>query len=689
MWTILCVILIVIELAILSFFVINKIKKGKLHQTFIFLVLVFVCNLALYLIPYIYELVELKNESNHVLDILACVMDSITLFVGDYDIDFAKEFSEVTYSYTFAYLLGAILALLGTISTALEVFNARIVNSFKVRKCFKQEYCDIVLFDNELSLKYAKNNPNSVLLLDEKKYTKDDYNSLIKKGYIVIRKTFNIELLTSKIFNDETRYNIICPTQQDEFFKIIETFISYKKSDKQKKNIELFVEISEEKVETVKREIIEKNGLEKCINVFSRNELMVRDFVEKHPITEHLPKEFIDEDTSIKLDKKINVFFLGFSKLNEELYRQFIINNQLVCYEKEYKVFPINYQIYEERFDRSNIISINELKNDLLELEKNKEDYYPLPELPYNTTYHFKKSPLFKDNLNNVINMINENNSYSYIIIDMDDEYKNIELGVKIKTLLAEKNNYHIFVRNGNNYTKDDNDITYFGNFKQYFNHDVIVKERLAKMAKTLNKVYFTQQMADQKDDPNFEELVNKKAEESWDNSHFFTIFSNISSAISLRVKLNLLGLNYFDDGKGNNIDLINKKYIREDNYDYQDYFTKSIRNALLAQEHARWNAYHLLNDFLPLSKSSISVKNQNETNVSFNLKNLNSKKHACLTSFNGLNVLSNDLASKASKLLNKKIEVETYDLYKYDESLMLSVSELMEELKYSIEKKK
>lgn len=680
MWDLICIILIAIEIILLDIFVITRLKKKKLHQTIQFLVAVFICNLLLYFIPYLYSLIELKEESNYVLDVLAMIMDSLKLFLGDINIDFAKEFSEVTPIYTYSYLLGAVLALIGTISTALQAFNARIVNSFKVSKCLKQEYCDIVFGNDELSLKYAKKNKNTILFLDEKTTTKDDSTSLMNKGYLVIRKVFNLEFLKSNSFNNQTKYNLIFPMQDDKFFKVIETYISYSRDNEYKSNIELYLEISEEKVSTVKREIIEKYELQNKINVFSRNELMVRDFIERHPVTEFLSKDFFSEDTSIKSDKKINVFFLGFSKLNEELYRQYIINNQLVYFDKQYKVFPLNYQIFEEKLDRSSILSINELKNDLLELQNNKKEYYSLPELPYSTTYHFKKSPLIKDNLLNILNNVKEDNSYTYIIIDVNDDYQNIDLGLKVNLMLSAYSNYHIFVRSNNKYTVDKNNISYYGNFEQFFNHEVIVKENLSKMAKTLNKLYVKQQLRDCN-----EELINNIAEENWNKFNDFTIFSNISSALSLRLKLNLLGLDYISDGKGENINIIEERYIRNEEYNYQDYKRQSIKNALLAQEHARWNAYHLLNEFLPLRKEDISIKNQTEENISFNLKNLDNKKHACLTTFNGLDLLSKDLSKRSSKVLNRNISIEEYDLYKYDESLMLSICDLMKELNYSI----
>lgn len=60
-------------------------------------------------------------------------------------------------------------------------------------------------------------------------------------------------------------------------------------------------------------------------------------------------------------------------------------------------------------------------------------------------------------------------------------------------------------------------------------------------------------------------------------------------------------------------------------------------------------------------------------------------KRHACLTSFKGLDDLSSFLASEASKILKKEIKKEVYDFYIYDESLILSADEILAELGYSV----
>ena len=194
--------------------------------------------------------------------------------------------------------------------------------------------------------------------------------------------------------------------------------------------------------------------------------------------------------------------------------------------------------------------------------------------------------------------------------------------------------------------------------------------------------MYYQEKLIEYKEKDNYDALVEKQANESWINQSYFSMYSNIYSALSLRIKLNLLGLDYVADGKKENLELISQRY--NEGLRKESYFVRSRRNALLAQEHARWNAYHLLNEFMPLRKDDITYQ-VNDDKIKFSIKDMDAKKHACLTTFKGLDELSIYLAKKASKILDKEVSKEEYDYYIYDEALIRSARELLEELGYSV----
>ena len=673
MWNIISILILIIEAVLLLAFVVGRFQKRRLNETTLFIGVLIVVNYSLHLVPFLYGVLELGQESNVILGMLDCLGATIKLFVGEANVEAVSGFAEAFPHFSVAYTLGVVIALLTTISTAIEAFSSSIVNSFRLAKAFKKDGCDIVVGNGAKALHYAKT-CNAVLLLDD--VDKETVKELIEDGYVVLRKGFTVQLLGSRQFNATTRYNIVC-TEAEKALDYIDTFIEYKKAETNAKNIYLYVELEGEKAETVRREIIEKNGMEAFIDTFSTSELLARTFTHANPVTGYLPKEYI-ENAAIKTGTEISVFVLGFGTLGQEVYRQSVLNNQLVTFDGEYKVLPINYYLCDTGIDATewNIGGLPEVLGEL-----NAAEYFPLPELPFKTTV-IDRTPASREVLTAIKKQVQKDNNYTLIIIDTDEDCRNIEIGAKLKTMLFGAENYHIFVRSEAAYTEDDEIVTYFGNSEDVFNHDVIVNDSLSAMAKKLNEVYTAQYAgAEERNRSDFAQYIQQKAEKDWNSFDYFTLYSNIYSAMNLRTKLNLLGLDYVKDGNGANTALIGERHGHKGEYAYSEYFTPSVRNALIAQEHARWNAYHLLSEYLPLDKNGITVKSQDGKKVRFNVKNTAAKKHACLTTYNGLNDLSAYLAEKAGN----GCTAADYDYYIYDEMLITTAEELLTSLGYSV----
>ncbi len=681
-----CWILLIAEGALLITFILGKLLKKNISNTFVYLAIAYIINLIINLIPDLYETIKQEQYSSIFLYTLKNILSTPAVFVGKIDFPDAIEFGEIVSMYPYVYLLGALIAMLGTVFAAVEALSRRIINVFKLHFRLHNNSCDIVVGTSEQALLYVKNNKDCVLLTN-KVVSKEALTKYISLGYVVWNKVLSVKLLQSITSSTTSQYNLICFSEGNDFFSYIDTFVDYQNDEeKNKLNIKLFLEVDEDKLATVRGEIVEKNGYEHLITAFSRNELMARSFVEDYPVTKHLPKEFILEDASIKANTKINVFYLGQTALSEEIFRQYSINNQLVSYKKkEYAVNPINYFFFDESF-KTNNYAIKDLLPSLKSL--GTDDYVTIPEAPFNVSYPTKPSTL-KDEISNILSKLNTKNSYSYIVIDFGDEYKNVELGSRLKALFSEYDNFHIYVCAQEKYSVDEEHLTYYGNFNSVLTHDVIVNEGLAIMGKAVNKMYFKELLIDKKDSPDYLKFVEKEAQISWEKQNYFTLYSNIYSALSLRIKLNLLGLDYVKDGKAENLELIKEKYDSSSfSKEYNSYFEQSKKNALLAQEHARWNAYHLVNEYLPMPKEKIVATANNGEYVKFVTKNTVLRKHACLASFKGLDNLSSYLASKASNILGKEVATDVYDYYKYDEALISSAEDILRELGYSIVKK-
>lgn len=682
MWTGLSIFLLVLELLVIGLFIVGRIRKKKLSETLPFLGMVFVVNFLLNLLPMLYNRLVLQAQSNIFLDLFDCIMNTVQMFLGEAESSAAADFAEAVPLFSFVFLLGACIALLATISTALVAFHNTLRNGLLLARMRKKPACDIVLGCGEAAKAYARDRAAILMLGDD--IDRDTALALMEDGYAVLRRNFSKEFLASPLLCRDTRYAIIVPKDCSNSLECLNAFVDHYQNEKKPKNLHLYLEAAGDQAATIHRQIIEQNALEDVIRLFSAEELLARTFVEAHPATEYLPKDFIESDASIRADAKVQIVYLGFGKLSRELYRQSLLNNNFVSYQNgRYTAHPVHYYLYDAEADFSDW-NIGGLKAELAECEMERERFFPLPEMGFVTAWE-QASPMARATLLKVKKTILQEDTFTYVMVDTGDSYSNMEIGAKLRSLLCGAENYHCYIQSDAACCEDDGVTTYYGNLSTVYTHDIIVNDALSLLARKLNELYTAQSMADQKARADFAKLVQQKAEETWKNFDYFTLFSNIYSAVSLRLKLQLLGLDYVKNGRAEGLDLIARRYPQKAEYDYEAYAERSVRNALLAQEHARWNAYHLLQEYLPLRKADITVKSSENGKVRFVIKHTDAKKHACLTTFRGLDDLSCYLAEKATELSGRRHTAREYDYYQYDEMLLSSAQELLKTLSFSV----
>ena len=143
MWTIATVAILTIELILLMSFIVGRLKKQALNDTAVFVALVYVVNLALNLVPYLHNVIVLKEPGNPVLEVLECMVTSVRMFIGEADGASAEGFSEIVPLFAYVHLLAVVLSLMTTISAAIEAFGNTIRNYFRRKKALKQTVCDI------------------------------------------------------------------------------------------------------------------------------------------------------------------------------------------------------------------------------------------------------------------------------------------------------------------------------------------------------------------------------------------------------------------------------------------------------------------------------------------------------------------------------------------------------------------
>ncbi len=665
MWEILNISLLFAEIILAAVGIFFIARKNNPLKTVIFIGLVFLLNTAIHTVASIYA-----NEKN----IILCLFDSfaaaVKAFVCDTQTDIVKEYTVSFPTYTYIYSAGITLAVITSSAAVIGAFGTKLLNTFKVARALSQKTCDIITGCSAEALSYAKTYKNSIIALSENT-EKSVANDLIGSGYTVIRRKITKEFLNSRFFNTKTKYNVIFPNDTNDYYNEINDMVSYFDSCSKNKKFHFYIETDENAIATEKKHIdaTGKNHREN-ITLFSRNELTARTYVEENPLTKDIPAEFFDDDTSIKEDISLNMFVIGFSKLNREIYRQFIINNQFAVYKNgEYRAHAVNYFIYDKTTN-DKIWEINGLLDTLGELSKNKDEYFPIPDIPYNVECINEDCYEF-DTIKKVTKTVSKEKSFSYILIDTGNVYKNAQIAERFNLLLNECPNFRIFIRNDSLNSAYEN-VSCYGNTKELFTHEIIVNESLTGLSKSINNFY--------------------SGKDNWSELTYFDMYSNISLAKNLRFKLNLLGLDYTKDKTSDDKDLIKDalQSFESDNVLYDDYFKKSTKNALLAQEHFRWNAYHLMSDYLPMKKIRIKVeKNEQNNSIKKTIKSSMFKKHACITTYNGLDELSKYLSDKANEVLSSaSYKASDFDYYKYDGLLLRAMPDFFEENNYSVIKK-
>ena len=624
MWDSFIVILLILELLLIGFLVYLCIKRNRpLILKVCYFILIFLLNFFIYFIALIHE-----NPDKTMFDVLMCGLNSIKTFifdadVMDYNITFAGKFP----LYFLVYGLGVFMGAAMTLLTAFDVFKYFFMNAIKVQNRINKN-ADILIGEINLCKKYYNNYNNSIIWLDLS-YSKEEVNSLMLDGYVVIHKEFNNDNL-NKTLNKNKTYNIISFYENDQ--KTIELLSIIKEN-----NNKFYVEVNDNSI---------VKDLMNNIKIFSKEELLIRKFIEENPLTKHLPKSFINADTTFNMNKSLNVIMVGFNGLHQQLLKQMIVNNQFAGV-KDNKF--INKLVNYHLFDNKDNLECNYL----LDLERRfnelKDEYFELPEKLANINYYDVNINSYQ--LIKIINdIINDSDSFNYIFIS-NEGLNNYSL---IKNIVNEKGMDNVCIYLNVDDINNENINTY-GLSDDIINHDIIVNERLDELGININAKYSNLSK---------EEYYNK-----WNELDKFTKKSNIYAALNLRFKLNLLGLDYNVGNEEENL-ITNKigsiSFDREFNF----YDNINIQTALIAQEHLRWNAFHLMEGYRPMAKKDIKDKT----------KNVLKKEHACLTTYSGLR----DLAMYQHKM-NSNSKIEDFDVYKYDLLLLSVVEDVLKDLGYKV----
>ncbi|MDR3247795.1 MAG: hypothetical protein LBT39_03325, partial [Treponema sp.] len=362
------------------------------------------------------------------------------------------------------------------------------------------------------------------------------------------------------------------------------------------------------------------------IKFFNPYEIIARRFLARYPASSLIPKDFIDTGIAkLKKPYAINHIFVGFGNANMQILKKSIVIDQLLgC---DYRALVIDSAV-----DDNEAAFMNSARG-IFRSERGApggKDFFPEPEEKYAIEFA-GMNVLSLEFYQRITGQI-MTGDFSIIIIALGDDKLSTETAMEIRQWAYEHNippeKMRIFVklRKHSAITIDDvinpnrnaGDILImpFGFEDMIFDFEHIFNEDVDRLAKHIAEKY----SGDAEFATNWEKLSNYERD------------SNRYAALSIRVKLNLMGLDLIFDKTGTLSQ--NEKTLEEF---VRAYGTHSIRNNLARLEHQRWNSSYLVNGWQPMPKAEVTAQSR---------KNQRTRKHACITTFEGLDELAKLQAS-------------------------------------------
>lgn len=627
-----------------------------------------------------------------------------------------------------------IMAFLNVVLFAVSLANQKVWEFrqwLKIRSCFKDrlfifganpENVDIYTSDN----KRCKIIVDKVSEKDREEYylknisylstesDEDVVSEILKIKEPVLRKFYRIIRRISC-----TRTNIVVINTGSEERNmhicrlIIEKISACSEKEKEKifKTVKVFVFGSPE-YEGV-YEDIESDGYG-CVTSVNKYKKIGADFVEKCPLAKFMDERQLDYKTSlIKKDVNINFFMICFGKVSRQIFLTSISNNQFLAEgENGPELKKVKYHIFDKEVARNNK-NLNHnyyrYRNEVIvDDNHNPKDYLPLPSLPAEENYyHFdiNNEKLYTE----LKKCVDGKNDANFVLVSFGTDLENIDMAQKLVEKRREwGKNLVIFVRTHNR-TKEQEALEaegciFIGNEKEIvYNIDRILSDEIHKIAIMRNEDYDLEYATSE---PNIEitdEFIAEKKYESFKNwhtkMHRFVRESNIYAAMSIKAKLNLMGLDYCKEDANDEPALKEEEYLeiyaagdmpryigetpvgKRKLIGYDLNFADSRRRNMAILEHYRWNSYLISKGFVPATKEQIL--NEKEDGRFTNGKNYALRRHGNLTTFDGLIefrklVAERDGVSEAEK-----------DVIKYDYQILDDLHYFLTQSGYKIIRKK
>ena len=547
----------------------------------------------------------------------------------------------------------------------------------------------------------------------------DDAKALYVKDIVYCNVSNNekyIEKLVSGCVKRKERVYAVINTENDESnIELARQFSASIKKLDQESQLEVFdlmrvYVFGDPRFEAIYEDVVK--GSLGCVSYINKYQKMAVDFVDKYPFTRFMDSKHIDYASScVKDDVDINAIMIGFGKTNQQIFLTSVANNQFITKgENRVAVEKVKYHLFDKSFkdkdghadscdanDKNLNHNYFRFRNECANV--NGDDYLDLPEYP--AEEHFHHLDVNDQDFYNEIRKVltRSEKDANFIIIAFGNDLENVDMAEKLASKIKEwgVSNAIVFVKirgeHGDNKYCDKPYYPICSEDMSVYDIEKIIGDKIFNMALLRDEVYALEYKVSSSSKALSQEDIDKVKEEAHRN--WFTSKtpnereSNIYCVLSLRSKLNMMGLDYCrveDEGEALDQEEYLSLYAGDDMPDTTTFpitadgkhivtytldFAKSRRGDMAVHEHYRWNSFMITKGFIPATKSAI-VNEVNEKGKCTNGKNYSLRRHGNLTTFDGLVEFRRLVARRDMNKGETMEEAEARkDVIKYDYQLL------------------
>lgn len=654
--------------------------------------------------------------------VLSAISHVIDLVVLKFNISKVSELLNANIFYKITVYYCCVLVIINAVLFTLSLIGQRIWQWKKLLDAkFTSKDSLYILGYNENSLAIYKSDRTRTRFMVVDKIPADACTAMYidKIGFISCQKFESIiDNIFKSIKNKDNKITVIINTENDERNLQLGWLICKKINADNLMQERLFGKLSiyvfgDPRYEAIYDEIVAKScGI---IHYKNKYRMIAMNFIDKYPLAKFMDGRHIDYTTSLlKPNVDVNVCMIGFGKPNQQIFLTSVANNQFVTSEEgRIGLKQVNYHIFDKSYAEYNKglnHSYYRFRNECIDAGIARDAYLPLPELPAHEEYHHRdiNEPEFYNEIRRIVTA--KKTDANFIIVSFENDLENIDMAQRLVAKSREwsADNLTIFVRvktakEAQSLFADKN-VFLIGNENEcVYNLSEITNDGIFQMAQMRNKIYDLEDSikTSNKKLALSKETVHKSYDQSnrkWFKKSQLERESSLYCCLSLRSKLNLMGLDYCrkndNDLPGLSEDEYLRLYASDDFPNYYDYevddkkvvkytldFADSRRKTMAILEHLRWNSSMISKGLIPASKEQILDEMQERDGElkHTNGKNYALRRHGNLTTFEGLVTFRKMLAERDSDT------EDAHDVIKYDYQLLDDAYWLLDRNEYKI----